>query len=965
MADAWELPDPPGIISGSSDSGSDSDSDSSSSASSGGESTSSTELIARLAPAPCVRAARRGRGRPRGQGGTQADRARRDRLLAARGLLALLPDEAPPAAPAPVADAVTRFGYDIVPRSAVYHGCAAVVPVLGQRVAGALADLPSSSVDAAALVVSEYVVGEEPLPTMGSRGLITGFGCKSGDYRGLRRKLVRLGSSFVHCSLAMANGILGDFKDMAERGIAEPVCVSIFDMYDETPLRLRTKDDTAGESSLPGVSKVVQSELDIAVLMLLPPEAGSAEGTYVSTVLKMPCPLSVVDRGTGECLKAAIDINRLHLPNLRALISLCKYEINACTADRSNANDRAEDGKYAELPSALRARLPCFAHAAHTCQGRIMNPIHFEISGCISGSAVMDNASVKMKLRGRLSTVLRLGVRVLDAPPLRPSHPAMRHLEQLLSLCLEESEDRGDRGAMLRRCLTADIEADDIVWRVQGGADHAAIKKWADDLAWALLPKLIKTVHKSRWLNGVYPQTQWGLLGNVWHLLRRGGSQWLEGLGAKLPSKRKAGAAAAPARSSWDLPSNGAAQLEQQVVPAAAEEASEAQAPPSHALANIKQADPSKAWADFNKQNKISAKAFFESATAPARLVVGSICSAAGVLLLHLVERISSEGWQNDAAQECLEGGLYRCRLAEACRFEARMLKHLDAYFSLDYEPWLAVPRRGRTLGNAALAFSMLATSCCSMEVMVFRTARGALFLLFQLPCKAVEERLPFAKWFFAQPLCSMEHFVRRFLGLFPTPEKLCSSEAIAILLLLGQHLRFEICRVECHNALLRRLAKTGDTWAQDLEQASALFVLSCARGRDRALVEKQAKKRGPKPERRLIKKGKCAGKATGGGGAERYLVGHFLQGRRYGPRGSENSRANTMKAAHAHAAAVRAADGPEWREAVRLGEAGTAAHAAGGNSFKIRYIAAKRRNLRKRHPKRRCKRKRMARSRG
>ena len=71
------------------------------------------------------------------------------------------------------------------------------------------------------------------------------------------------------------------------------------------------------------------------------------------------------------------------------------------------------------------------------------------------------------------------------------------------------------------------------------------------------------------------------------------------------------------------------------------------------------------------------------------------------------------------------------------------------------------------------------------------------------------------------------------------------------------------------------------------------------------------------------------------------------------------------MKAAHAHAAAVRAADGPEWREAVRLGEAGTAAHAAGGNSFKIRYIAAKRRNLRKRHPKRRCKRKRMARSRG
>ena len=293
-----------------------------------------------------------GRGRPRGQGGTRADLARRDRFLAAIGLL---PEEAPPA-PAPiVAVEPSRFGYDIVPRSAAYHGCAAVAPVLGERVAAAFVDLPSSSVDADALALSEYVCGERPVPTLGSGALVTGFGCKPGDYRRFRRKLTRLGSSFVHCFLAMANGILGDFIDIAERGIAEPVCVSLFDMYDETPLKLRTKDDD-GDSGAAGVSKVVQSELDIAVLMFVPPEAGSAEGTYVSTVLKMPCPLSVVDRGTGECLKAAIDVNRLHLPNLRALIRKCKYQIDACTADRSNANDRAEDGKYAELPSALRAR---------------------------------------------------------------------------------------------------------------------------------------------------------------------------------------------------------------------------------------------------------------------------------------------------------------------------------------------------------------------------------------------------------------------------------------------------------------------------------------------------------------------------------------------------------------------------------------------------------------------------------
>ena len=102
--------------------------------------------------------------------------------------------------------------------------------------------LDTSAVDADALAVAGYVCGDEPVPTLGARGLVTGFGCKSGDYRGLRRKLRRLGSSFMHCSLAMANAILGDFIDDVERGIAEVVCVSVFDMYDETPLRLRTKD---------------------------------------------------------------------------------------------------------------------------------------------------------------------------------------------------------------------------------------------------------------------------------------------------------------------------------------------------------------------------------------------------------------------------------------------------------------------------------------------------------------------------------------------------------------------------------------------------------------------------------------------------------------------------------------------------------------------------------------------------
>ncbi len=70
----------------------------------------------------------------------------------------------------------------------------------------------------------------------------------------------------------------------------------------------------------------------------------------------------------------------------------------------------------------------------------------------------------------------------------------------------------------------------------------------------------------------------------------------------------------------------------------------------------------------------------------------------------------------------------------------------------------------------------------------------------------------------------------------FDSPEQLASEESLCILLCLGLILHLENCKVECLNALLRRLQRAHSvTHVADIEETSAEFMI-----RQEAVSEKK-----------------------------------------------------------------------------------------------------------------------------
>ena len=118
--------------------------------------------------------------------------------------------------------------------------------------------------------------------------------------------------------------------------------------------------------------------------------------------------------------------------------------------------------------------------------------------GCIQAALVNKNAGASKSLRAGFETVLRMGVQCLDAPPLPLSHPAMIHRDAVLALCLSPSELYGNRCTTLRACLTSDISSPKIVIRCVVGVNAAQKRKWAADLAGALLPMVIEILQNQR-----------------------------------------------------------------------------------------------------------------------------------------------------------------------------------------------------------------------------------------------------------------------------------------------------------------------------------------------------------------------------------------------------------------------------------------------------------------------------------
>ena len=147
----------------------------------------------------------------------------------------------------------------------------------------------------------------------------------------------------------------------------------------------------------------------------------------------MPQPLSVLERGTANCLVQAIEQTH-SFPHLAAVRKLAKTNLDFSCADRASSNNAAEDIIHAR-ENVPRCRLPCLVHCVSTAQGRSWCIVSDDISGAIGLALEMGHTGRVDRFRECIVFVLVSSIdRILDCEPLPPQHLQNMHLASLLRL---------------------------------------------------------------------------------------------------------------------------------------------------------------------------------------------------------------------------------------------------------------------------------------------------------------------------------------------------------------------------------------------------------------------------------------------------------------------------------------------------------------------------------------------------
>lgn len=148
------------------------------------------------------------------------------------------------------------------------------------------------------------------------------------------------------------------------------------------------------------------------------------------------CPLQTCDRGTGQVLRSAVT-EQLYIPHLADLQKREGVFIaDASTIDRAIANDLCEEGLSADLPDAVRMRLPCSAHIASTVQGRVFGCVGGLISGIIACSLAMRPSGAVNCFRAQVAKVLKASAVVHDVARPALDDPRVLHRNAVFDLFL-------------------------------------------------------------------------------------------------------------------------------------------------------------------------------------------------------------------------------------------------------------------------------------------------------------------------------------------------------------------------------------------------------------------------------------------------------------------------------------------------------------------------------------------------
>ena len=256
------------------------------------------------------------------------------------------------------------------------------------------------------------------------------------------------------------------------------------------------------------------------------------------------------------------------------------------------------------------------------------------------------------------------------------------------------------------------------------------------------------------------------------------------------------------------------------------------------------------------------------------------------ISVLRVVEHVGSDAFQVKAWRKCSSGeyssrivAVWQGILQNTADDEMRRMQQCDT--------WRAIRPAARTVGLCTLAFSLVFSVACGMEQLLLAPLRGFPYALWDL---LLHPSVELAKRLLTSPSCSWCEFTRQFFRKLDTPEKLISPIARSILSCLAIFIRMEIRRIECRNALIKRLTcMYGPGWSNSLANVSAICLMLRSRileGLFPVAAKRYEKPCAAKPRKRLRRQKKKNNKVSydqraGGGGAQRAFLSTWLRERK------------------------------------------------------------------------------------
>ena len=725
-----------------------------------------------------------------------------------------------------------------------------------------------------------------------------------------------LACAVLVCSRAWIASFFSYILSRVDKHELEAHVVFEFFMADETTLQSgRHEWRPEGGSTEDGPLKMHQVELVIGLLL-----KDTASGKWCLLTIPVNHPLQACDSGSGETYWAMWreTLDYCMGPAWGILRTRFRVRVQCRTLDRAGPNLRAVRKCEVAAPDDLHITMPCDAHAVSTTTGRTLLPVQGMLTGIIALSLSMRLGGHFTAFRKILAAVILKSVIVVRSAPLACDHAWSRRRDALLRLTLPPSSTRI---SVLRSLLTGDITDGRIQLYRPSGAGRQELKEYAESLASALVPSRLAVFSRTRWLTSSEPIADLALLANTHDLLQRAviawcsnktGSAQLEELLERLDDH-------AP---EWDaIPSDSED----------GEKDDKAAAGPGDqcAASHVAGAAGSIDWAAFNKKQRRDSMKFVQKNPAGI-LTTTCIAIQPLIALQRRVEFLDGDVWQTAERKKAISGKAFNTRMEYVASLEGteKFYEHVRSLMG-PHASWELLPRNHMTVAHSGTALSMLAISMCGIAQLLHWPHSGYPVKLFRLV-----KHPHLAASVFSDCVHMRDRFTEGFLKIFSTPELLAGSEARAYLFGLSTILRKSTQRIECrHAAIRRRIGTRFQLKREPFQSTSAAYFLMRQRILEHsyAVVGSSAadKARARKP--RTIACGKYIGHRTGGGGKRRAAFSELLTTLNAGGRQSNEVKSRVFRQAHAAARGASEEQTEIWQ---RIGEAGTASHAAGAKSF-------------------------------